>query len=868
MIKKKIMSGKDIFRAVIMVGTHAFWLFILFFYFSDISGSFTESFWTSFVRIVVIIWSIAGTFGLAYSFRKRSIHPVWKLSLVVELPIILLSILILLSESTSPPLLAVYIMAITSSIAFAAHTFLGKTWKEKYRNIFQSISFVATGLATYVFSVWSIVFVYVVFEMVEALFETSILEFALDGVWALPSAIFIFSLFFAPVYSIIEYGKWAFNMLSRFVNSDKNYVLQKKIGIIIGSYSLVFAILTSFNATLYRNNISDLLLESKEDYFSLYKDDNLEERIVNAYAMEKNYIEDVDCEATLSIENDNTREGFCKVLTPLSEFFLTPLRILGVSVSEKHSASELVSKLYENEIKESNVFDIEKYNLFAQEKNLRQTYIRGNNLIESVMMDELEDNITVDIKNGLAKHDLTMQFSSEESRNREIVFLLSVPSDTVIMDMNLGRKLELPRIISPRGAASSVYEKSKRKRVDPAVISKVGNGLYLVRVFPVYPTTDVNKMQKLQLVYSVSTSNEIVLPQISSLRNLVIDAKDSKIYGSISVSENSPNLKSSSTYVKSVDKNTIKWEVKNSSEITEYMPKIQIDLGTNIAPYCSRKHTSNTNAVVLFDVSYSAKDQEQKYKEIIKYISSRYTRVVYVGYSNEISSLDPDNIQFYGDNVPNVLEVFLRKQYHSGEDVYVVTDANSYTRYVPYKERHLDTFYNFRSVKGSYSIIFTEKPKLMPDEVTLVSSMTGGIVGNLDSLRRFDQKNESCSLSTLGRDDAINKANSSDNNLYDIFDADSFNKAGKRMWANAYQYSYVDSLNSFIALETKEQYRQLDEAAKKNNAFNNLDKVNINSGGMMSAPEPSGIYAWIQAVLLLLVGLVALKKKKDLNDLL
>lgn len=107
--------------------------------------------------------------------------------------------------------------------------------------------------------------------------------------------------------------------------------------------------------------------------------------------------------------------------------------------------------------------------------------------------------------NDIPMMETTFRFhlSNQVSTNQEVVLHFQAPDpDTVVTDLKLWLNLELQWQLAPRGAARKVYEEALVQKIDPALIEKVGPDTYTLRVYPV-PRSNDSKTQGRQLVQLV-----------------------------------------------------------------------------------------------------------------------------------------------------------------------------------------------------------------------------------------------------------------------------------------------------------------------------------------------------------------------------
>lgn len=128
------------------------------------------------------------------------------------------------------------------------------------------------------------------------------------------------------------------------------------------------------------------------------------------------------------------------------------------------------------------------------------------------------------LENGVfARITIEDEFVNTSGTEEEVIQEFSLPTDAVIVGLDLGPDLEFPGIVAPRGAALRTYEQQLIRRRDPALLEQVGPRQYRLRVFPIPTATDPTfqgKNQKVRFSYITSSNKDgYALPVYSKYVN-------------------------------------------------------------------------------------------------------------------------------------------------------------------------------------------------------------------------------------------------------------------------------------------------------------------------------------------------------------
>lgn len=144
-----------------------------------------------------------------------------------------------------------------------------------------------------------------------------------------------------------------------------------------------------------------------------------------------------------------------------SQFFDTP-----IEKGERETILAAVKATWENEENQAGLMNAASHYVYLKEQSIKVT--------------EHDDLATVTI---------TQSLENQTYRPQEVLFHFSLPEDAVItglwMSDDIGNPEKFPHVVSPRGAAQSVYKAEVSRRIDPALLEKVGPLQYRLRAFPI-----------------------------------------------------------------------------------------------------------------------------------------------------------------------------------------------------------------------------------------------------------------------------------------------------------------------------------------------------------------------------------------------
>jgi len=161
----------------------------------------------------------------------------------------------------------------------------------------------------------------------------------------------------------------------------------------------------------------------------------------------------------------------------------------GNNIQDTPKAAALYERFFDAPIQKAEIDEIWKtldYNMEGTAQNAAGLLDVNQN---SVYLKS--QTIDVSVKDQLATINVSQELVNMHKRRREAVVHFSLPEFSVITGVWLSdskNNLQKDRfLVSPRGAAQSVYKREVARAIDPALLEKVGPDLYRLRIFPILP---------------------------------------------------------------------------------------------------------------------------------------------------------------------------------------------------------------------------------------------------------------------------------------------------------------------------------------------------------------------------------------------
>ena len=124
-------------------------------------------------------------------------------------------------------------------------------------------------------------------------------------------------------------------------------------------------------------------------------------------------------------------------------------------------------------------------------------------------------------------------YEAKTSNDQEIIYEFELPAGSVVTDLKLGPNLEFEGAIAPKGAAEEVYEAQIARQRDPALLQRIGENQYRLRVYPVPGTRTMidwpeGELQRVSFSYvTMLTPDGFGLPKYTLENNVSWDEKTS-----------------------------------------------------------------------------------------------------------------------------------------------------------------------------------------------------------------------------------------------------------------------------------------------------------------------------------------------------
>ena len=477
------------------------------------------------------------------------------------------------------------------------------------------------------------------------------------------------------------------------------------------------------------------------------------------------------------------------------------------------------------------------------------------------------------------------------NQNQEVIINFETPNKySVISDLKLWLNSELQWQIAPRWAARKVYEDSLRRNTDPALIEKVGINTYSLKVFPI-PRKDDSKTRWKQLVqvtiltpllnveedlkYSPKFSfinlkfnedswiiskiyNNWVLEKEDIVKNDNIEEYLTSIH---KINLNKFNLNSSDevcadtellslAYNKNnkIDKNNARSNPYNeyyaSSEyLIKKLKKDQEDYYSKIIIPQSQKDNLNKIAI-FFDNSASIEknNANKKYSDIFKNIKNYNWKIQDVdlySFNSKIEKvLDVDNVKFWGNsNISSVID-YIENNNFINKRIIILTDDDNYDIWT-FENKNIN-YSNFTNNQISVIKIW-DKIKKYKSEFNNILAITNWniywinsnndikeIINNIFSNNSNSIKLKICSNENV----KVNKILAwfiSNKILSEISNNQDWSRIARKQTLLAEKYWIVNQFNSYIALETERQQRDLDRYSEEYDKYDTKYKNYWNS---------------------------------------
>lgn len=210
--------------------------------------------------------------------------------------------------------------------------------------------------------------------------------------------------------------------------------------------------------------------------------------------------------APLLYDGPSTRGDQQRAALAYERFFDRPLQD-----GDREAVMTAVTATFDRSEAEAGLLDVGNRNVLLREQDLRTT-----------------------IAGDVAHFELHESYENQTHEPQEVFYYFNLPERAAITGLWLsaGPKpvREFAYTVAPRGAAQAVYREQVRRRVDPALIERVGPRQYRLRVFPI-PTerSGVEPVMHLWMEWSALADGDgWALPRLAQARNVYWDEDDTR----------------------------------------------------------------------------------------------------------------------------------------------------------------------------------------------------------------------------------------------------------------------------------------------------------------------------------------------------
>lgn len=254
------------------------------------------------------------------------------------------------------------------------------------------------------------------------------------------------------------------------------------------------------------------------------------------------------------------------------------------------------------------------------------------------------ENQTIDItqKQGIANIIITESFKNLTPNQQEIVIHFALPKDAVATGLWLSDDKNKPKMyrysVAPKGAAQAVYKAEVNRRVDPALLEKVGVNQYRLRIYPI-PAKQRAAYFQMQFSYQTlpDKMGQWPLPIVLEKRHVFWDDKTQRrINGKIIA-----------------PKNTAQWIPTELSSQSSTPPK---NLQSQSIQAVLRQHkhekiSINKPLAVLIDGSYSMIKHKHVLQQAIQTLKSSVTNLDFYFCRKKCDAFkDMNSARFFGNS--------------------------------------------------------------------------------------------------------------------------------------------------------------------------------------------------------------------------
>lgn len=477
----------------------------------------------------------------------------------------------------------------------------------------------------------------------------------------------------------------------------------------------------------------------------------------------------------------------------------------------------------------------------------------GENAKVEIKNIEFQNKVkTADMLNYMESQ-VTLHFQNTSKIEQEVVMHFSLPSKySVISDLKLGLNGELIGQIAPRGAANKVYTQSLIRNIDPALLEKVWATTYSLRVFPILSKTNqrTNWAQKVEFTFFTPLEkyqNEIITTPKFSFINGKIENESSYIEKNYLkdkiVSEKVLYGKNAEKALEKSHSYTFNNIITDSINISDICYHNELSQYLNSTTIEDKKLD---NKIIVF-IDNSKSTDTRFYKNTIE-------KIVWTikNYNNELQDLDlysfnssvekiadTSQLEMWGYSSMNLLIENINLRKIENKKIIIITDDHNYLKH--------QTNNNNLQLNGLVSnqlniIQIGDKIRKYPSDMNNIISATSGNIYEISNSDQVDlaiakvmnDEKQPDSCITTSENEDIHRmlaGRFSRDLLKPVINSYTLNLAAEKQTAIAKKYHIVNEYNSIIALETKQQQRDLDRFSQQNNKYetqyNNFSEVKV-----------------------------------------
>ena len=267
--------------------------------------------------------------------------------------------------------------------------------------------------------------------------------------------------------------------------------------------------------------------------------------------------------------------------------------------------------------------------------------------VNSHLVHSASQSIEIKEQQGVATITITEELVNKTYRNKEAVIHFSLPDDAAVTGLWLSTNKREPKmfsyVLAPKGAAQAVYKAEVKRRVDPALLEKVGPNQYRLRVFPV-PPKNLSSYFQMQLEYQtlVNSEGKWALPRVLEKRNIFWDKETQRTINSAVV-----KLDDEEQWIPpAVAMTKISYhqplEIQQESSLIKAIPRERIT---------EKVMLSNKPIAVLIDGSFSMNEQKQTVQNALKKVKALSQQVDFYFCQKSCREIDGiDQVNFFGNS--------------------------------------------------------------------------------------------------------------------------------------------------------------------------------------------------------------------------